>query len=99
MRKLIKRFRLKYKEAVAEIKDLNYEHNRERAELFETVQDYEKDTSLYKEIMRKMINEKELSKIVNKCEYDVDNKKWSIPMFSIKDKQVELPKMPSNMKS
>ena len=49
--------------------------------------------------MRKMINEKELSKIVNKCEYDADNKKWSIPMFTIKDRQVELPKMPSNMKS
>ncbi len=37
MRKLIKKFRLKYKEAVTEIKDLNSEHNRERAELFETL--------------------------------------------------------------
>ncbi len=39
MRRLIKKFRLKYKQAVNEIKDLNAEHNRERAELFETIQE------------------------------------------------------------
>jgi predicted nucleic acid-binding Zn-ribbon protein len=37
MRRLIKKFRLKYKQAVNEIKDLNAEHNKERAELFETI--------------------------------------------------------------
>jgi|LauGreDrversion4_2_1035121.scaffolds.fasta_scaffold1083975_1 hypothetical protein len=34
MRKLIKAFRHKYKQAVQEIKDLNQEHFRERQELF-----------------------------------------------------------------
>lgn len=37
MRKLIKRFRIKYKEAVNEIKDLNAEHTKERADLFEDI--------------------------------------------------------------
>lgn len=37
MRKLIKKFRQKYKQAVDEIKDLNSEHTRDKAELFETV--------------------------------------------------------------
>ncbi len=37
MRRLIKKFRLKYKQAVNEIKDLNAEHNKERTELFETI--------------------------------------------------------------
>ena len=39
MRRLIKKFRLKYRQAVNEIKDLNAEHNKERTELFETIQD------------------------------------------------------------
>ena len=37
MRKLIKRFRTKYKQAIDEIKDLNAEHNKERADLFESI--------------------------------------------------------------
>lgn len=37
MRKLIKKFRVKYKEAVTEIKDLNTEYTKERADLFESI--------------------------------------------------------------
>jgi hypothetical protein len=37
MRKLIKNFRIKYKQAVNEIKDLNVEHTKERADLFENI--------------------------------------------------------------
>lgn len=37
MRKLIKKFRIKYKEAVDEIKDINNEYTKERADIFETV--------------------------------------------------------------
>lgn len=99
MRKLIKKFRTKYRQAVNEIKDLNQEHNKERAELFEAVQESEKENSLFKAMFRTLISEKELQKIMNKCEYDVDNKRWKVPLFIIKEKAVSLPTMPSNLKN
>jgi hypothetical protein len=37
MRKLIKKFRIRYKQAVNEIKDLNTEYNKEKQEYFETI--------------------------------------------------------------
>jgi hypothetical protein len=43
MRRLIKNFRVRYKQAVTEINDLNEEHARERSDLFEHIQTYEKE--------------------------------------------------------
>jgi kinesin family protein 3/17 len=43
MRRLIKNFRVRYKQAVNEINDLNEEHARERSDLFEHIQTYEKE--------------------------------------------------------
>lgn len=37
MRKLIKNFRVRYKQAVSEISDLNEEHAKERGEYFEAI--------------------------------------------------------------
>jgi predicted nucleic acid-binding Zn-ribbon protein len=37
MRKLIKNFRVRYKQAVTEINDLNEEHATERAEMFDQI--------------------------------------------------------------
>lgn len=88
MRKLIKKFRIKYKQAVNEIKDLNAEHNKEKQDLFETLQEYEKENLLYRDIFRTLITDKEINKVLTKCEYDADNKKWSIPMFIIKERAV-----------
>ena len=85
MRRLIKKFRLKYRQAVNEIKDLNAEHNKERTELFETIQDQEKDYSLHKQIIRSLVSDKELQKIIAKAEYDADDKKWTLPVFAIKE--------------
>lgn len=97
MRKLIKKFRVKYKQAVNEIKDLNHEHTKEKQDLFETLQDYEKENSLYKSILRTLIHEKELAKVLQKCEYDNDNRKWEVPLFVIKEKIANFPKMPTGL--
>ena len=37
MRNFIKNYRIRYKQAVTEIQDLNEEHAREQADLFETI--------------------------------------------------------------
>jgi predicted glycosyltransferase len=48
MRTLIKNFRVRYKQAVNEIRDLNEEHAKDQAEYFESVQAYEREVALYK---------------------------------------------------
>ena len=60
MRKLIKNFRVRYKQAVSEISDLNEEHAKERGEYFEAIQAYEREVSLYKAILKHLIYPKEL---------------------------------------
>lgn len=83
MRRLIKNFRVRYKQAVNEIKDLNYEHAKERQELFESITGFEKEASLYKEILMKILDSREIIRIEQKCTYDPDNKRWTIPDFQV----------------
>lgn len=55
MRKLTKKFRIMYKDAIQEIKDLNTEHTNEKQELWDTIGDFQKETALYKAVMREWI--------------------------------------------
>ena len=70
MRNFIKNYRIRYKQAVTEIQDLNEEHAREQADLFETIQNFEKEVSLYKAILRNIIDSHDLQRIEAKCTYD-----------------------------
>ena len=60
MRKLIKNFRVRYKQAVNEIRDLNEEHAKDQTDYFDSLQAYEREISLYKTILKGVINPKEL---------------------------------------
>lgn len=84
MRKLIKAFRHKYKQAVQEIKDLNQEHFRERQELFKACQTFEQDAQLYREILLKgIVSEADLKNLAEKCAWNDDKKMWVIPRFRL----------------
>ena len=43
--------------------------------------------------MKAVFKDHELSKIRNKAKYDENNKKWLLPAFFIKEKEVTLPKI------
>ena len=64
--------------------------------MFETIQNYEKEVNLYKTILRSLLEGKELQKLESKCTYDIDNKKWKVPLFTIGSKQVSFPKLKLN---
>ena len=93
MRKLIKNFRVRYKQAVNEISDLNEEHAKDQAEYFESVQTYERELALYKQLLLTLIDPKELHKLEQKCSYDAEKTKWIVPYFTIGQKQVSFPKL------
>lgn len=88
MRQLIKNFRVRYKQAVNEIQDLNQEHAKEKIEHFEQVTNYEKELALYRGILKQVVSGNELVKIEQRCSYDEVNTIWSIPSFQIDDRKV-----------
>lgn len=55
MRKLIKKLRMKYKQATNEIKDISAEHNREKQELFSQIKDSEREVVLYRMILQTFV--------------------------------------------
>ena len=91
MRKLIKNFRVRYKQAVTEINDLNEEHALERAELFDQIQVYDKELSLYKTLLRCVIEPRDIVKLEQVSKYDEVNKKWVVPLFTIGQRRVDFP--------
>ena len=52
---------------------------------------------MHKQIIRSLVSDKELQKIIAKAEYDADEKKWRLPVFAIKENQVQLPKVPMSI--
>ena len=76
MRQLIKNFRVRYKQAVNEIQDLNQEHAKEKIEHFEQVTNYEKELALYRGILKQVVSGNELVKIEQRCFYDEINTIW-----------------------
>ena len=84
MRVLIKKLREKYKEAVEEIKDLSEEHNAEREDFLDTIRDLERRASLYKAVLNTALPEKEVNRVLAKCQYDDDNNRWVVVPFTIK---------------
>ena len=94
MRSLIKNFRVRYKQAVNEIRDLNEEHAKDRGEYFESVQAFEREVGIYKAILKMIINPRELQRLEQKCTYDGESKKWTVPLFTVgQSKQINFPKL------
>jgi len=84
MRKLIRSFRVRYKQAIQEIKDLNQEHCKERQDLFQNCQDLERDMHLYRDILLKgFISDSDLQNLIQKCTYNEDKKVWVVPRFTL----------------
>ena len=94
MRKLIKSFRVKYRGAVAEIKDLEREHNKEKEEMLESIRELEKELTLQRTILQIALSEEELHKITVRSRYNEDEKKWRVPLFVLRQKRVNFPNVP-----
>ncbi len=89
MRRLIKNFRVRYKQAVTEINDLNEEHALERAEMFDQIQVYDKELQLQKMLLRCVVEPRDIAKLESVCKYDEVNKKWIVPLFTVGQRRVD----------
>ncbi|CAG9314722.1 unnamed protein product [Blepharisma stoltei] len=94
LRKVIMKLRLKYKSSLAEIEDLNHEHEIEKEGLLETIRSKERETDFLHRVFEFMLPPNELQKIRQRSRWDDDNHEWKIPAFVIQQKQITFPKLP-----
>lgn len=94
--KLIKKLSKRYKGALAEIQDLETEHQSEKSELLETIRTLERDLDFYKTVVGTLMKEEELYKVKAKSRFDMENNKWKVPAFTFKAETVNFPKLNIN---
>lgn len=93
LREVVDELRTKYKGALEEIKDLEFENENKHAEILDDLRGCQNDLGLYRGIVDMLLSPHEFAKIKQKCEFDEDKDEWSIPPFYMKGKEVQLPKL------
>ena len=74
-----------------EIEDLKYDNEKDRADFLENIKGINRDNKLYKGIIRYLLSDVELRKIIDMSKYNEDNDTWKIHPFTIREKQLLLP--------
>jgi len=86
----------KIEAAYSEIKDLQKEHQSEKETLLDTIREQNHEVDFYKKIVEIMLTEGELEKVRSKTTWDDESNTWTIPLFLVQNKQVQLPKLPKS---
>ena len=95
-KKVLKEIRERYKGALQEIKDLEEEHEKEHAQLIDTIRQQEHELKLYKGMLGMMLKDNEIEKVRRKCMFDDEKQEWEIPVFILKAKEVQFPRLSAN---
>ena len=93
-RKIIRKLRKKYKSALAEIKDLEREHELNKEDLLDTIRLLEKDIKINNAIMLNLLSPEELNKVRARARWRDDRNEFYIPPFVVANKKAKFPKLP-----
>ncbi len=92
-RKIIKKLRQKLKAATNELKDIHKENAERNEELLDTVREQAKELDFLQQISRYLMTDEQMYKVKEKTEWDEERRKWRLPPFLIKQKEVQFPKL------
>lgn len=92
-RKIIKKLRSKLKNTQAELKDIHKENAERNEELLDTVREQAKELDFVNQMIANLMTEEHIYKIKEKTEWDEERRKWRLPSFIIKQKEIQLPKL------
>ena len=84
---------MKYKGALEEVKDLEHEHQEQKEELLQTIRLYERELSFFTGLFDWAMSSEDMRKIKARSQFDEESKEWTIPPFSLKQKDVFFPKI------
>jgi hypothetical protein len=74
-----------------EVKDYKYENERDRSDFTETIKDLIKENKLYNGMLKIILSDNEIKKIIELSKYNEDNEEWYIQPFNFKEKNLKLP--------
>lgn len=89
----INKLKNKIKYLESEIIDLKYENERDREDLVESVKDLTKESKLYHNMLKIILNDNEIKKIIELSKWNDDNEEWRIQPFAFKEKKLQLPSL------
>lgn len=92
-RHIIKKLKLKYQSALAEIKDLEQENAGEKEELLVQVQQQDVDLKFYRKLVHMTMKNEEIAKLKMKSTFEDDINDWVVPPFLLKAREVALPSL------
>lgn len=90
---IIKKLKLKYDQALNEIKDLQSENVGEKEDLMIQLRQQEYDVKFYKNLVQNVMKTNEIAKLKAKSVWDDGINDWVIPAFLLKARAVELPSL------
>lgn len=94
LRNVIKSLRHKYKEALNDIKDINYEQEQAREDLLDTIRTQDKESKMHTAIIKMLLSIDEIEQIKSASEWIEETNEYKVPVFYFKDKSVKFPKLP-----
>jgi uncharacterized protein (DUF3084 family) len=87
-RKIIKKLRTKLKNAQTELKDIHQENAERNEELLDTVREQAKELDFVNQMIGNLMTDEQIYKIKEKTEWDEERRKWRLPPFIIKQKEI-----------
>lgn len=74
--------------AQSELKDIHKENAERNEELLDTVREQAKELDFLNQVTSFLMTEEQMYKVKDKTEWDEERRKWRIPPFIIKQKEV-----------
>ena len=87
----VNKLRNKTKYLESEIRDLRYENERDREDMMETIKELNKESKLYHGMLKIMLSDAEIKRIIELSKYNEENDQWKIQPYHFKDKKLLLP--------
>lgn len=89
--KVIGKLRTKLKQTESELKDVRAENEVTNSELLALVQALGKESKLYYSILKVLMTDNEIKKIIELSKYKEESDDWKVPPFTFKEKSMYLP--------
>jgi len=70
---------------------LRYENERDREDIVNTVKESSKESKLYIGMLKMLLSENEIKKIIEVSRWNEDNEEWKIHPFILREKKLQLP--------
>lgn len=96
LRKINKKLKKNYRNAINDLQDVDKEHEINREDLLDSIREQERDLKLFHGMLKLMLKPEEISKVKNASIWDDNLGDFRIPPFTFQEAKVKFPKLAAN---